>query len=122
MWDWLKHDTKKKEQEILANYLTMAEKEQAFTNVRLVSFSIIGIISSIKDKTWDKDLCDDILTEAQDISTFYMDCYGVVKKLENLMTDIVALADNVNETDRETLLALGKHLFNQTTIFKVFED
>lgn len=122
MWDWLKHDTKKKEQEILANYLTIAEKEQAFTNVRLISFSIIGIIATIKEKTWDKDLCDDILSEAQDLTTYYRDCYGVTKKLEALMTDITALAENVNETDNETLLALGKHLFNQICVIKNLED
>lgn len=122
MWDWLKHDTKKKEQEILANYLTIAEKEQAFTNVRLISFSIIGIIAKIKEKTWDKDLCDDILSEAQDLTTYYRDCYGATKKLEALMTDITALAENVNETDNETLLALGKHLFNQICTIKNLED
>lgn len=122
MWNWLKHDTKKKEQEILANYLTIAEKGQAFTNVRLISFSIIGIITTIKEKTWDKDLCDDILSEAQDLTTYYMDCYGAMKKLEALMTDITALAENVNETDNETLLALGKHLFNQICAIKNLED
>ena len=51
-----------------------------------------------------------------------MDCYGVTKKLEALMTDITALAENVNGTDNETLLALGKHLFNQICAIKNLED
>lgn len=122
MWKWFKRDTKKKEQDLVFNYLTMMEKKQSFTNIRLVSFSIIGIIATIKEKTWDKDLCDDILSEAQDLTTYYMDCYGAMKKLEALMTDITALAENVNETDNETLLALGKHLFNQICAIKNLEE
>lgn len=106
MWNWFKRDAKKK------------ELEQVFTNIRLISFSIVGIITGIKERTWDKDRCDVILHEAQDLSSYYTDFIGVTLQLEALIDDITSLSENVNETNNEMLLALEKHLFVQMGVIK----
>lgn len=84
-------------------------RPQLFYNIRTFGFVLISLIPQIRGRTWDKDLCDDILSEAQDLVRFYANRQEVSKVIHATYTDIIALVENVNENDKETLNALASH-------------
>lgn len=113
MFKWLK--TKKEN-----NTLTL--KNQMFFNARTVGFQLISIIGSIKERTWDKDLCDDIMCDCQDLVRYYANVGEARKTLDSILKGLTLLSLNVNETDKETLNGLISHVTILWKDFKCVEE
>ena len=98
--------------------LAYLNKKVLLVNTRNGCLIAVSLIKQIKENTWDKDLCDSIISELIKLSKTSSPELIKTQMFDSIQSKIYALMKNVNEQDEKILesLAIQMWLFRKDFI------